>query len=168
MVLPVATVSQRSVKLEWTSTHGKQRGGYTHQAGDKGPTYTGNIRSVAFSPDGKLMATGGTSQTGGEVELWNTSTGKLHFSLPRTVLPIGALRLLGKGHAARVRAVAFSPDGKTLATCSDGSRVLLSLMVRDLLGSRVDDPGVVKLWNVDTGQESPCSAKGNHNLCAFL
>jgi WD40 repeat protein len=56
---------------------------------------------VAFSPDGKRLATG---SFGGTAKLWDTATGQ----------EMGAL----KGHSDGVHSVAFSPDGKRLATGS--------------------------------------------------
>ncbi len=62
--------------------------------------------SVAFSPDGKLLAAGGAS---GVVTLWDTSSGLLHTSL--------------RGHTAPIHAIAFSPDGQTIATGSEDRTV---------------------------------------------
>ena len=66
------------------------------------------MTGVAFSPDGKLLATAGGD---GTVRLWN----------PATRQPVGApLRAVTGGG---VTGVAFSPDGKLLATAdSDGHR----------------------------------------------
>jgi WD40 repeat protein/uncharacterized caspase-like protein len=74
------------------------------------------ITALAFSPDGKILASGGTDTT---VKLWETASGQ-------------ELRTLS-GHLNQVDAVAFSPDGKTLASGS------------------ADD--TVKLWDVANGQE---------------
>ena len=57
------------------------------------------VLAVAFSPDGKTLATGSKDQT---VKLWDVATGKETATL--------------RGHESTVAAVAFSPDGKTLAT----------------------------------------------------
>src|ERR1039458_10109399 len=55
--------------------------------------------SLAFSPDGKTLATAGSSG----INLWNTVTDQ-----PPTAL---------KGHIGAVLAVAFLPDGKSLLSC---------------------------------------------------
>jgi WD40 repeat protein len=65
------------------------------------------VTAVAFSLDGKLLATAGAD---GYVRLWNPATGK----------PIGALPA-HTGPESVVTAVAFSPDGTLLASAgADG------------------------------------------------
>ncbi len=74
------------------------------------------VSSVAFSPDGKVLASGSHDKT---VKLWNVEIGQ-------------EIRTL-TAHSDWVNSVAFSPDGKTLAS-----------------GSR---DKTVKLWNIETGEE---------------
>jgi hypothetical protein len=69
---------------------------------------TAGAWGLAFSPDGKLLATGHSNKNDlnflpGDVRLWDTRTGKLVATWP---VP---------DEAGGVRALAFSPDGKTLA-----------------------------------------------------
>lgn len=59
------------------------------------------VTTVAFSPDGKQIASGSRDHT---IKLWNTVKGDLQMTL--------------EGHSSGVVTVAFSPDGKQIASGS--------------------------------------------------
>jgi len=62
------------------------------------PGHAGNVLCVAFSPDGRLLASGGTDKT---LRVWSTEEAKELACYP---------------HASPVRSVAFAPDGRALFT----------------------------------------------------
>ena len=70
------------------------------------------VRALAFSPDGKLIAAaGGNPAQFGEVKIYNVTDGKEVNSM--------------RGHRDNIFSIAFSPDGKMLATCSYDKMVKL-------------------------------------------
>ncbi len=79
--------------------------------------HTGGVESVAFSRDGKTLASGSDD---GTVRLWDVAT---HQQIGRPLT----------GHTGGVTSVAFSRDGKTLASGSDD--------------------GTVRLWDVATHRQ---------------
>ncbi len=67
--------------------------------------HANQVRAVAFSPDGKLIAAaGGDPARFGEIKIWSVAERK-------------ELRAM-RGHRDNIFAIAFSPDGAKLATCS--------------------------------------------------
>jgi WD40 repeat protein len=67
------------------------------------------VMAVAFSPDGKHIASGSDDTT---IQLWDATTGDYKKAL--------------EGHRIQVTAVAFSPDGKHIALGSNIKTVKLS------------------------------------------
>ena len=95
--------------------------GYFHsRAQNDRATLTGHIgrvNAVAWSQDGRFLATGGLDKT---VRTWEGATGK----------PLRTLY----GHSDRITAVAWSANGQTLAS---GSVDTLTIVVKDAFGNAV-------------------------------
>src|ERR1700694_3391998 len=87
--------------------------------------HTDVVMSVAFSPDGRILATGSRDAT---IRLWDTSTGHL-------------LRTL-VGHMGRVTRVEFSSDGQALVSESLAGQS----------NAEMDADGTDRLWQVQTGR----------------
>src|SRR5262249_44925657 len=95
-------------------------------ADDAAPTeikgHTALVYGVAFSPDGKILATAGFDSA---IKLWDTGTWK-------------EIRTLS-GHTGPVYSVVFSPDGAQLASSSHDQTIRLwnvadGAMVKDMKG----------------------------------
>ncbi len=83
-----------------------------------------DILSLAFSPDGKTIASGGRDYF---VRLWDVETGALKAKLA--------------GHTGVVNSLAFSPDGKTLASAGGISQ-----------NPNQRDDRTVRIWNLTEGE----------------
>src|SRR5262249_54075228 len=93
---------------------------------------SGNVFALAFAPGGRTLAVAGMGpesfhrglgvaprEASASIQLWDVATGKERRSL--------------HGHKRPVRSLAFSPDGKTLASAGDGG---------------------LRLWDVATGKQA--------------
>ena len=88
--------------------------------------HTAEVRSIAFKPDGKLLASGSASPEHA-VRLWNVESQQ----------QIGVLL----GHTTEVSSVAFSPDGKTLASGCNKEIRLWDVAAQQQLLSLDSQPG---------------------------
>jgi len=126
--------------------------------------HTGEVLSVAFSPDGNLIASGSVDNT---LRLWQTNTGKLIRTMQGHPFPILALqfspngsnlatgstdsmirlwqvadgRLLRNlnGHAGWVKGLDFSKDGKLLVSCGDDFTVRIWRLSDGKLMQTIDE-----------------------------
>ncbi|MEO6082969.1 MAG: serine/threonine-protein kinase [Umezawaea sp.] len=98
------------------------------------------VTSIAFSPDGKLLASadGGLGDDGAVVRLWDTETGKLAGTVKNPDGPGGASAC----------AVAFSPDGKVLAAggnrTGDATTYLWNVADRTMIGPLDQSRSIMK------------------------
>jgi len=130
---------------------------------DTPETLVDRVTALAFSPDGKLLATGGgEASRRGELKLWDVATGKLVREIP-------------SAHSDTILGLEFSSDGVLLASCgtdrnmrvfdvASGERMRsFEYHTSHVLGvswradSRVlatcGADNVVRVWNYKTGTE---------------
>jgi WD40 repeat protein len=94
------------------------------------PLHRGALLTAAMSPDGQTVLTGGAD---GTARLWDAASGQ----------PIGSPL---RPHGSRVEVVAFSPDGRTLATAAC-QLIAVDAQQRFLTGLQSE----VQLWHVADG-----------------
>ena len=101
----IAVAAGNSIYIYDASTYEKQMVFTEH---------TDSVLAIAFSPNGKLLVSGGSDKT---VRLWHVDTGKL--------------RRTREEHKAPVNTVAFSPDGKRFWSGSSENDTVRSWHTRD-------------------------------------
>jgi WD40 repeat protein len=96
--------------------------------------HSGPVRFVAFAPDDRTVATGGFD---GTARLWNARTAK-------------ELAVLTGRNSCEVNCVAFSPDGKTLATAENPVIQVPGGWCVSPEDWQKCAPGLARLWDLDT------------------
>ena len=112
-----------------------------------------SITSLAYSPDGSTLVTGGKDDT---VRFWDAATG-----IERTVLT---------GHGSSITSLAYSPDGTILTVLAEGRVKLLdaatgqsqttfsfdvtsvSYSPDGIILATLNTDGTVRLWDAATGK----------------
>ena len=118
--------------------------------------HTDAVNSIAFNPDGRLLASGSKDKT---VIIWNALTGRREKTLT--------------GHSGEIYSVAFSSDGLILASASEDGTIILwnpetGKILRTITHNGVHSItfspdgqllasgswyGTIRLWNPKTGQQ---------------
>ena len=218
----LAAAGPKEVRLWRLRPAAKPGGRIEVESGHRLRGWTGAAPLLAFSPDGKRLLAG--SPSGGTACLWDAATGKLLHkrSLAGRVASVGFLAtgeavtaileadtgvvrlwdvgrgqetIVSRGHRTTITALAFAPDGKTLAsaaedlrlwnTATGGQRTRLTMRdcpVRQLLftpngkrlaavGAAMNEWDLVRKRAVRTWPEGLSAARGlslapNHGLAA--
>jgi len=124
-LLVASTSAGRVLLLE--AVGGRQLHGLDRQLGD------GQVETVAFSLDGRLLAAGHAGPEG-LIRIWETMTGKELIAF--------------RGHAGAVNAVAFSPDGRQVASAGADSSILLWDLSSLTSGHEAKAMSIAEAWDL--------------------
>jgi WD40 repeat protein len=103
----------------------------------------GRVNSVAFSPDGRILASAGPDEA--MIHLWDPKTGKAIGKLESDPEPATPPTM-----AEGITRIVFSPDGKTLVSVS---RYRYPGNIRAIDDKKTREVRVVRLWEVATLKE---------------
>jgi WD40 repeat protein/serine/threonine protein kinase len=115
--------------------------------------HSGYVYHIAFSPDGKRLASSGVGKAQkGETRFWEAETGRPGLTLEQQTGPEpndgpDQDPLTLRGHKGIARRVAFSPDGRRLASGGQD--------------------GVIYIWDVATGRQIHCLCGHRDWVCAL-
>ncbi|KIJ52909.1 hypothetical protein M422DRAFT_242854 [Sphaerobolus stellatus SS14] len=124
---PQGSIMKRTYTPKFNKTMTLQSGQLQYWPAQQGtlPGHTYSVQSVAFSPDGKCIASGSEDNT---IWIWDAETGE------NVGEPL-------KGHTSSVWSVAFSPDGKRIASGSEDN--------------------TIRIWDAETGENVGEPLKGH-------
>ena len=95
---------------------------------------------LAFSPDSKILASGSLSAL---LTLWDSASGRKAAALEASSVSTGKRTAIHGGHDTEpIGSLAFSPDGKTLASAAWH------------VGTNGLPEGTIRLWDVATGRNT--------------
>jgi len=110
------------------------------------------VRSIAFSPDGKILATAGGFRES-RIRLWDVESGR----------EVGRL----EGHRTFVQAMVFWPDGKTLASASGDQTIRLwDIETRQTLKTLRGH--ALEVWALALAPDNRMLASGSKDGAVFL
>ena len=114
------------------------------------------VFTVAFSPDGAIVATGFGD---GSTSLWNAATGQL-------------IDTIADPRGKAVNSVAFSPDGKTLATGDGNGKAYLWDFTSGghaiTLAGTLADPTGAGIWALTFSPDGKMLAVGDYHGSTYL
>jgi WD40 repeat protein len=154
----LATANWGKTAWVWDLTSSRDVTQVSHKDEDKAYSVSGrevthvshedNVNTIAFSPDGKYLATASRDKT---ARVWDLSTGS----------EVGRIT-----HEDNVVAVAFSPDGKYLATASNDKTAQVQLWRREDLIAEACARLAYNLWQGEWEQYLP--GEPYHKTCPNL
>ena len=153
----------KSLKL-WDASNGnlvREFKAYKAKEFEKG--HRGAVFAVAFSPDGKTLASAGDDRT---IKLWNVADGTVLREFVNTAFKLPAPPVLPPPPAAHpnaVYALRFTPDGKHLISAGGAARDRGYLAIWDVADGklvRADELPVGAIWALAVSRDGKLLALG--------